>query len=101
VDAAYSIAADLQEGEIAGKLTREEAQKRALQALRVVRYGDGNYFWVHSMQSVVIVHPSQPQLDGKDMTNYRDTAGKAFLLEMTTAVRQRGAGYVSYIPSLA
>jgi methyl-accepting chemotaxis protein len=97
VEAAYSIVADLQKDEIAGKMTRQEAQKRALQALRVVRYGDGNYVWVHNMRSVLIMHPVQPQLDGKDMTNYRDPTGKAFLLEMTTVVRQRGAGYVSYM----
>ena len=96
VEAAYSIVADQQKDEIAGKITREEAQKRALRAIRAVRYGDGNYVWIQDMRPAIIMHPTHPEMDGMDVTDYRDTGGKTFALEMAAVVRQRGAGYVRY-----
>ena len=44
--------------ETAGTLTREEAQTRAKDAVRALRYEDSGYFWINDMKSVIEVRPT-------------------------------------------
>ena len=97
VDAAYSIVADQNKLETDGKISREEAQKQAIRVIRAMRYGDGNYVWINDMHVVMIMHPTHPELEGKDLSDYRDPMGKALFAEMTAIVRRSGAGYVQYM----
>jgi len=51
-----------------GDLTLQEAQKRALQRIKTLRYGNGDYFWINDLTRPVpnmIMHPTVPALDGK------------------------------------
>ncbi len=97
VEAAYSIVADEYRDETDGKVSREEAQRRSIQAIRAIRYGDGNYVWINDMHPTMVMHPTQPALEGKDLTNYRDPAGKALFVEAIELVRKSGAGHLRYL----
>src|SRR5215472_12792666 len=46
VDAAYGIVASYEAEERAGRLPREEAQRRALASLNAMRYGENDYVFV-------------------------------------------------------
>ena len=99
VEAASSIIAEQYAMEVAGRLTRSEAQGRAIQAIRRMRYGAGdtNYFWISDMHPAMVMHPTAPQLDGKDLSEYRDPTGDALFVHMAETVRREGAGFVSYM----
>lgn len=82
----------------AGRLTLPEAQRRAIDLLRSMRYGpDGkDYFWINDMHPRMIMHPYRPDLEGQDTTDFTDPTGKHLFLAFVEMVRRKGAGYVDY-----
>lgn len=81
-----------------GALTEQEAMDKAIDQLRGIRYGDDrkDYFWVTDLQPVMIMHPYLPELEGQDLSDYRDPDGKLLFVETVEAVKDGGAGYVEY-----
>jgi methyl-accepting chemotaxis protein len=96
IEVPYSLVAENYRQETEGKLSRAEAQKRAIEAIQVMRYDQNNYFWVNDMHPTMIMHPMNAKLNGKDLTDYKDPTGKTLFLEMTETVRKEGAGFVFY-----
>ncbi|MEZ0004527.1 methyl-accepting chemotaxis protein [Sinorhizobium fredii] len=82
--------------EQAGTLSREEAQKRALEAIKAMRYQDSGYFWVNDMQPTMVMHPIKPELDGKDLSQNKDPNGKFLFVEFVKTVQAEGRGFVDY-----
>ncbi len=78
-----------------GKLTREQAQAQAREALRNVRFQQREYFYVYSMDGVNVLHPTQPHREGKAFINEQDKAGKLFVADIVKA-GQAGGGFVDY-----
>uniref|UniRef100_Q07S21 Methyl-accepting chemotaxis sensory transducer n=1 Tax=Rhodopseudomonas palustris (strain BisA53) TaxID=316055 RepID=Q07S21_RHOP5 len=73
-----------------------ESQKRALARIAALRYGGGDYFFVTDLDNRMLMHPTAPQLIGKDMSNTRDPNGRAFNNDMVAIVKQHGGGVVDY-----
>ncbi|WP_243361874.1 methyl-accepting chemotaxis protein [Fundidesulfovibrio terrae] len=51
-----------------GDLTLEEAQKRAVHRIKMLRYGNNDYFWINDLTLPyprMVMHPTVPALDGK------------------------------------
>jgi Methyl-accepting chemotaxis protein len=82
--------------EKAGSLTRPEAQKRSLDMIQAMRYQDGNYLWVNDMQPRMVIHPTKPEMNGKDLSDFKDKNGIALFVEAVKTVRGHGSGYISY-----
>jgi methyl-accepting chemotaxis protein len=97
VDEAYSTTFNYYEFEQTGVLSHQEAQQRALEVIGAMRYGDGNYIWVNDLRPVMVMHPLDPDLDGKDLSDYKDPTGKAMFVEMVDVVKQGGHGFVRYM----
>ena len=97
VDEAYSITYNYYEFEQTGVLNHQEAQQRALEVIDAIRYGDGNYLWINDSRPVMIMHPLNPDLDGKDLSDYKDPTGKALFVDMVEVVKQHGEGFVPYM----
>jgi methyl-accepting chemotaxis protein len=73
-----------------------EAQKRAAARLGVLRYGDGNYFWINDMRSKIVMHPVRPELNGRDVSDMKELNGQAIFVAFVDTVRRHGGGYVDY-----
>ncbi|WEX76014.1 methyl-accepting chemotaxis protein [Sinorhizobium numidicum] len=82
--------------ETAGTLSREEAQKRALEAVKAMRYQGSGYFWVNDMHPTMVMHPIKPELDGKDLSQNKDPHGKFLFIEFVKTVEAKGQGFVDY-----
>jgi methyl-accepting chemotaxis protein len=95
VDAAASVIALYGEQEKSGKLTRDEAQERARSAVRAMRYGNGEYFFVYDYAGVSLVHGLRPQVEGKNLLNLKDPDGVPFNVLMTDAAKS-GGGFVAF-----
>jgi methyl-accepting chemotaxis protein len=85
--------------EKAGTLTREEAQTRAKDAVRALRYEDSGYFWINDMNAVIVMHPIKPALDGTDQSGMADPTGKHIFSEFVKAVKAspNGQDFVDYL----
>ncbi|MGN2413677.1 methyl-accepting chemotaxis protein [Pseudomonas syringae] len=82
--------------EAAGSMTREAAQQQALKEIKSLRYSQSDYFWINDLQPVMIMHPTNPKLEGQNLSTIRDPDGFAVFNEMVTLVKSKGAGMVNY-----
>lgn len=86
-----------------GEVTREEAQRSAIEKIRNLRYDDDNYVWIHDLGQPVprmIMHPLAPSLEGRllDDPAY-DTAlnqNKNVFVALNEVTEDTGSGYVHY-----
>jgi len=97
VEIPYSIAVEQHRLETEGKQSRAEAQRRALDSIRAVRYEGSNYFWISDAHPTMVMHPMKPELDGKDLTDVKDPTGKAMFVEMVSAAKVPGGSFVYYM----
>ncbi|MEJ5365863.1 MAG: cache domain-containing protein [Desulfosoma sp.] len=97
VDVGYSLlekyAKEVQEG----RVTEEAAKKEALDHIRALRYRENDYFWINDLKPVMVMHPFKPELDGKDLTDFKDPKGKQLFVEFVKVCRDKGAGFVDYL----
>ena len=82
--------------ENSGKLTREQAQQQAMDAIRGLRYNQTDYFWINDLRPVMIMHPANPKLVGQDLSGVKDPDGFQVFNEMVTLAKAKGAGMVNY-----
>lgn len=97
VESAHGVIEHFQKREATGELTRDAAQAAAMAAVKNMRYGDGEYFFITDMNAVTLMHPIKPELDGKDMSGAKDPNGKHLFVEFVDVVKKSGAGYVDYL----
>lgn len=95
----HSLLLKFYNDEKSGLLTRAQAQKKAIGSVRALRYGpeDKDYFWITDLGPKMITHPYRPDLDGKDLSDFRDSHGKRMFAEFAGIGRRDGAGYVDYM----
>ncbi len=96
VETAYSVVAHFEDLERAGRLSRAEAQRAAIETVKHMRHGEGGYFWINDLHPRMVMHPTQPQLDGQDLAGFTDARGKHLFVEMRDVVLREGVGYVRY-----
>ncbi|MDD4952241.1 MAG: cache domain-containing protein, partial [Desulfovibrionaceae bacterium] len=65
--------------------------------VRSMRFSGGNYVWINDMQPAMVMHPTQPKLDGKDLSGFKDQEGKALFVDMVEVCKKHGQGMVSYL----
>ena len=46
-----------------------------------MRYGQNDYFWINDIQPRMVMHPTKPELDGKDLSGLVDPSGKRIFVE--------------------
>ena len=96
VEVAHGVLAWAQAQEAAGLLTREQAQKMAVQAVAQMRYEGKEYFWINDMQPRIVMHPLKPELNGQDASTMKDPNGFALFVGFVETVKRSGQGFVSY-----
>jgi methyl-accepting chemotaxis protein len=97
IEVPYSVLEAQHQLEIQGKISRAEAQRRALEIIQPMRYEGKNYFWINDEHPTMIMHPMKPELDGKDLTLVKDSSGKAMFVEFVRAAQAPDGGYVYYL----
>jgi methyl-accepting chemotaxis protein len=96
VEVAYGILADYGEMAEAGDVDVEGAQILAMQDIKRLRYADNNYFWINDMGPVMIMHPFKSELDGQDLSNFKDPNDKRLFVEFVKVCQAEGQGFVDY-----
>jgi len=74
-----------------------EAQRDVMRRIKELRYSDTEYFWINDLVPRMVMHPTQPELDGKELSGYKDPNGKYLFLDFVKVCKDRGEGFVSYL----
>ncbi len=88
-----------------GELSESEAKQQAIATTRQYRYDNSvGYVWINDLGTPIprlIMHPTQPELEGKQLDNPKYfTAlglGKNLFVAMAEIARARESGYVDYL----
>jgi len=77
-------------------LSESEAKAEALSIIKKMRYENDNYFWIHDFNTHMVMHPFKPNLDGTDLSDFKDPDGVKLFVEMVKVVKASGEGTVGY-----
>ncbi len=82
-----------------GRLSLEQAQEAAVKRIQGLRYGkEGkDYFWLMDTHPRMVSHPYRPELNGRDLTDFRDQRGDPIFVEFVNALKTQDAAYVEYV----
>jgi methyl-accepting chemotaxis protein len=96
VEQATSVVKAFGDAAAAGRMTNEVAQQRAAEAVRAMRFGQGDYFFVYDYAGVNRVHGLKAENEGKNLIGAQDSNGTRFNADLIAAA-QRGGGYVGFL----
>ena len=95
VEMASGVIDRYQKQEQAGALTREQAQRLAIEMLRNMRYQD-LYFAILDQDQRLLLH-ARPELEGTTPRGGRDANALATIsAELAEVARREGSGFVTY-----
>jgi len=80
-----------------GELSEEQLKLRIKSIVSESRYGTNGYFWINDAQAVIIDHPIKPQLNGKDLSQFKDKNGKKIFTEFAQQTAKTGEAFVDYV----
>lgn len=98
-NSALSILSKYENDERDGIISRDEAQKTAVERIQYLRYGEEgkDYFWITDMQPLMIMHPFRVDLNGKDLSNFTDPHGNRMFVDFVETVQENEHGFVNYM----
>ncbi|MFH1034876.1 MAG: methyl-accepting chemotaxis protein [Pseudomonadota bacterium] len=79
-----------------GQMSVPAAQEAAKDAIKALRYDGKEYFWINDTTPVMIMHPLNKELDGKDISSTADPDGVFVFKEMVKVAQAQGGGFVTY-----
>ncbi|WP_241243442.1 methyl-accepting chemotaxis protein [Caldicellulosiruptor changbaiensis] len=79
-----------------GKLSESQAQQTAKEIIRGLRYNSNDYIWINDLQPKMIMHPFNQELEGQDLSDYKDPTGFKLFVAMVDVVKKKGEGFVKY-----
>jgi len=95
VGGTVSTFAGLREQAIAQALPEDQAKTLAIEALRGVRFGDDDYFFIIDNDMNMVMHAANRDLEGKNLAGLTDPNGVKLIVELVGAARS-GGGIVPY-----
>ena len=94
VASAMSILAHYADQAASGAMTLDEAQTRAKDAARAIRYGDGDYVFMYDPQGLRVMHPDTER-EGTNAWDVTDAHGKLHIRAMIQTAHA-GGGFTDY-----
>jgi methyl-accepting chemotaxis protein len=73
-----------------------DAQKRAMARVAALRYGNNDYYWINDMHPKMVMHPIRAEMNGNDLSTYKDPNGKLLFVDFVETVKKSGSGFVPY-----
>jgi len=73
-----------------GGVSEADAQKRAMARIGTLRYGNNDYFWINDLHPKMVMHPIKPEMNGNDLSSYKDPNGKLLFVDFAETVNQAG-----------
>jgi methyl-accepting chemotaxis protein len=96
VQVAHSVIEHYHQLALEGKMSEDAAKAEAINTVKLMRYGNKDYFWINDMHPTMVMHPMKPELDGKDLSESKDPNGLKLFVEFVNVVKKSGSGFVEY-----
>ncbi|MGZ8462885.1 MAG: cache domain-containing protein, partial [Candidatus Deferrimicrobiaceae bacterium] len=80
-----------------GAMSEVQAKKEAIAAIRKLRYGKDDYFWINDYEPRMILHPFKPELEGTNLGEFKDPQGMRLFVAFADVCKKDGAGFVNYL----
>src|ERR1017187_6818040 len=80
VEAAWGVLDHYVKQVSASAMTLAQAQSAAKETLRHARYQGGNYVWITDLHPTMLMHPAKPEMEGQDLSSFRDPNGVALFV---------------------
>lgn len=77
-----------------GTLSESEAMTNAMNAVKTLKYSGSGYFWINDFDTVIVMHASNPNLDGKSQMQNKDTNGVYIFREFVKIAKSTPEGGV-------
>nr|WP_315485728.1 methyl-accepting chemotaxis protein [uncultured Undibacterium sp.] len=97
VEVASSLVEHYQKQVTESKMSEADAKQAALAAVKAIRFGENGYMWINDTQPKMLMHPILPAMEGQDLSDKKDSKGKALYIEMRDIAKSKGAGFVSFM----
>jgi len=82
--------------QLAGILSPAQAREEAREAIRSLRYDDGNYFWIDDADLVNVLNPSNPETEGVYRGDDVDRSGQELFKIMREEAQRDGEMDIVY-----
>jgi len=79
-----------------GKLSTAEAQRQAMEAIRSMRYDNGNYYFIYNADGRAMMVTGSPQLEGKIMLGKIDAKGFKLWDAITAVAQNQTPAFLEY-----
>lgn len=96
VEISKGIIANYQKLELDNKLTHEEAQLQAKEALRTLRFSNDDYFFLYDFDGRALMVAGNPKIEGEVLLGKTDKKGFKLWDAFVEIGRGPGNGYVEY-----
>ncbi len=97
IETAVSLVNDQYAQSKSGAISETEAKSRAAAEIGKLRYQGDNYFWINDLHPTMVMHPTRPDLNGKDLTAIKDPNGFALFVAFAKIAQGQGGGFVDYM----
>ncbi len=96
VEVSTGIIGNYQKLEANQKLTREEAQLQAKEALRSLRFGNDDYFFLYNFDGLTLMVAGKPSIEGQVLLGKTDAKGFKLWDAIVAVGTGPGKGYIEY-----
>lgn len=96
LEIAYSVVDHFGKLASNGVMDKDSAQEAAKEALGALRYDGDNYFSTYDLSYKMVKHPIKAELNGKDLSDLKDTQGVRIVVELVEAAKRGKGEFVDY-----
>jgi len=96
VETAYGMIQYYYDSAKDGKMPEQEAQQKAKDLIKTLRYEGAEYFWINDMNRFMVAHPYF-ELEGKDQSDLTDVNGKKIVAAFVEKAKAQKSGFVDYV----
>ncbi|RDU98862.1 methyl-accepting chemotaxis protein [Trinickia dinghuensis] len=95
-EVALSVVKTLGDAASAGTMPEAAAKSGAMNAVRNMRYGGSGYFTILNSEPRVLMHPIHPEMDGKDVADFKDANGVHLFEDIVALIKRDGKGFNAF-----
>jgi methyl-accepting chemotaxis protein len=81
-----------------GELTEDAAKALVKDQIRKLRYGNGEYYYIHDYDGLCIVHGAKPEREGNNYYSFVDPSGRQIIKEQIDAGRAGTGAVIALSP---
>lgn len=94
VEIAYALANHYKT--LSKSIGETQAKEAAAKAIEDLRYDGNNYFFIATSDENIVMHPTNPKLNGTNAGKLTDSRGNYFWQEMSRIATTQGKGFLTY-----